>query len=134
MISRKLFSMAGPAALLALIPTMVLGQDYRARIQGHIADSSNASISGAKVNLLNTKTGVDSSRQTNETGNYLFDLVEPGTYSLSVEFPGFSRFLQENINVPSRADLTVNAVLAPRRGKRNHFSHRRGWRPAIQYG
>ena len=113
MMFRKLFLIAGSAAFLALFSTAAFGQDYRARIQGHVADSSNASISGAEVNLRNTKTGVDSTRQTNETGNYLFDMVEPGTYSVAVEFPGFSKFLQENINVPSRADLTVNAVLTP---------------------
>jgi hypothetical protein len=34
-------------------------------------------------------------------------------YNLNVEQPGFSTFLLENINVPSRADLTVDATLNP---------------------
>jgi hypothetical protein len=108
-----LFSIAGLTALTALVSTAVYGQDYRARIQGTVTDSSSAVVSGAKVNLLNSKTGVGSARDTNETGHYLFDMVEPGTYSVSVELPGFSKFLQENIMVASRADLTVDAVLRP---------------------
>src|SRR3954465_6448671 len=110
---RGLLSIAGLTALPALGSTAVYGQDYRARIQGTVTDSSSAVVSGAKVNLLNSKTGVGSARDTNETGHYLFDMVEPGTYSVSVELPGFSKFLQENIMVASRADLTVDAVLRP---------------------
>lgn len=99
--------------MLALLSTVVFAQDYRARIQGTTTDSSTAAVRDAKVTLLNTKTGVASVRQTNDTGHYLFDMVEPGTYTISVELAGFSKFLQENINVPSRADLTVDAVLTP---------------------
>jgi hypothetical protein len=78
-----------------------------------VTDSSQGAIVGAQVTLLNSKTGSAAIRQTSETGHYLFDLVEPGTYSITVEFQGFNRFVQENTAVPSRADLTVNAVLKP---------------------
>src|SRR5262249_26236058 len=44
-------------------------------------------------------------------GRYVFDLVEPGTYALTVEMKGFSRFVQENILVQNRGDVTVNARL-----------------------
>ncbi|HEY9502350.1 MAG TPA: carboxypeptidase-like regulatory domain-containing protein, partial [Pyrinomonadaceae bacterium] len=88
-------------------------QEYRGRIQGVVTDSSQASIVGADVSLFNVKTGVRTVRQTNETGAYLFDYVDPGAYQLSVEFQGFKKFQQENITVESRGDVTVNAVLSP---------------------
>jgi hypothetical protein len=99
--------------LAVLASASLLGQEYRGRIQGTVTDSSQGTIIGATVTLLNSKTGGTAIRQTNENGHYLFDLVEPGTYSIAVEFQGFNRFLQENTAVPSRADLTVNAVLKP---------------------
>jgi hypothetical protein len=102
------------SAFLAVLASASLqGQEYRGRIQGTVTDSSQGAIVGAQVTLLNSKTGVAAVRQTSENGHYLFDLVEPGTYSIAVEFQGFNRFVQANTAVPSRADLTVNAVLKP---------------------
>ena len=48
---------------------------------------------------------------TGATGHYIFDLVEPGSYSIAVESPGFSKFIQENVPVAARADITVDATL-----------------------
>ena len=105
--------MAVSAVLLVLPSSTVLGQEYRGRIQGTVLDSSQAAIVGATVNLLNLKTNIAAVRLTNEAGRYLFDLVEPGTYKFTVEVQGFNKFEQDNIPVPSRADLTINAVLKP---------------------
>jgi hypothetical protein len=82
-----------------------------ARIEGVVTDESKASIAGANVTLLNTKTGIRVVRQTSDTGLYVFDLVEPGDYTVTVEAAGFSKFIQENIAAEMRADITVNATL-----------------------
>ncbi|MEX2264416.1 MAG: carboxypeptidase-like regulatory domain-containing protein [Bryobacteraceae bacterium] len=86
-------------------------QDYRARVQGIVTDATSAVIPGATSTLLNTGTGVETVRQTNASGQYLFDFVEPGRYQLTVEAPGFSKYIQQNIQVQVRGDVTVNAVL-----------------------
>jgi hypothetical protein len=91
----------------------VFAQDYRARLQGIVTDSSEASVVGATVTLLNTGTGISVARQTGANGAYLFDNVEPGTYTVTAEFQGFSRQIQENVLVQTRADVTVNFNLKP---------------------
>ena len=68
---------------------------------------------GATVSLLNVNTGIKTVRTTSETGLYLFDLIDPGSYSVTIEAPGFTRFIQENIQVQTRDDITVNATLRP---------------------
>src|SRR5215831_12730725 len=101
-------------ALLVLVSTCaasLFGQDYRGRIQGTVRDSSDAVIAGATVTLQNINTGIVTVRPANETGHYIFDLVEPGTYSITVESPGFAKFLQPNIPLAARGDITVDAVL-----------------------
>ena len=80
--------------LLILLAAILSAQDYRGRIQGVVSDSTNAVIAGANVTLSNVNTGISSSRLTNETGHYIFDLVEPGMYRITVEQPGFSKFVQ----------------------------------------
>lgn len=96
--------------LFALAP-FAAAQEYRGRVQGVVQDASNAVVSQAAVTLRNANTGVGVTRQTDATGRYLFDLVEPGNYSLTVELEGFAKFLQENILVENRADITVNVTL-----------------------
>lgn len=100
-------------ALSVLFCTSGLAQEYRGRVEGLVTDASKAVIAGANVTLLNVKTGIRVVRPTSETGLYLFDLVDPGTYILTVEAAGFTKFVQENITVDMRGDVTVNAVLKP---------------------
>lgn len=88
-----------------------LAQDYRARVQGVVTDPTQAVIPGATVVLTNTQTGVTATRQTNLSGWYVFDFVEPGLYTLTVEAEGFQRLVRENIMVPIRGDVTVNVQL-----------------------
>jgi hypothetical protein len=110
---KSIFLLAGTVMLLALLSNVLLGQEYRGRVQGTVFDSSKAIIVGATVTLLNTQTGISAIRQSSENGHFLFDLVEPGNYRITVEFQGFSKYVEESIRVPSRADLTVDITLKP---------------------
>ena len=101
-------------ALMAIAAAGVAGaQEYRGRIQGTISDPSQSVIAGATVTLSNINTGINAVRTTNERGHYLFDLVEPGNYRLTVEATGFSKFVQENISLATRGDVTIDASLRP---------------------
>lgn len=86
-------------------------QEYRARVQGFVTDPTQAAVVGAKVKLRNEKTGVETTRTSGETGLYIFDLVEPGVYEITVEAAGFARYTQSGIVVPTRGDVTVNVSL-----------------------
>ena len=99
--------------LSACIGSLVTGQDYRAKLQGLVTDTTDASIAGAKVTIRNTATGVTATRETGANGVFLFDNVEPGTYIASAELAGFSKQQQEGILVQTRADVTVNFNLKP---------------------
>ncbi len=96
---------------LLLLNTAVYAQDVRAKVQGFVSDSSQAAVAGAKVTLANTATNVTATTQTNQSGQYLFDFVVAGDYTVTVEFQGFRKFIQKNILVQSRADVTVDARL-----------------------
>ncbi|HTS26462.1 MAG TPA: carboxypeptidase regulatory-like domain-containing protein [Bryobacteraceae bacterium] len=97
--------------LLTLGVAVLTAQDYRGRVQGTVKDTTDAVIPGANVTLSNVNTGISTVRTTNESGHYIFDLVEPGSYRISVESAGFTKFLQENVPVAARGDVTVDAVL-----------------------
>ncbi len=91
----------------------LLAQDYRAKIQGIVTDSSDAVIAAAKVTIRNINTGVTATRESGTNGAYLFDNVEPGTYMVSAELSGFAKQQKEGVLVQTRADVTVDFKLTP---------------------
>ncbi|MCC6389264.1 MAG: TonB-dependent receptor [Bryobacterales bacterium] len=98
-------------ALFLCFALAAWSQDYRGRVQGIITDTSNAPIAQATVTLLNANTRISTVRTTDEIGRYLFDFVEPGSYTLTAELAGFNKYVQENVQVLVRSDLTINATL-----------------------
>ena len=97
--------------LLTLFAVALPAQEYRGRVQGSVTDTTQAAVVGASVTLSNVNTGVASNRQTDERGRYLFDLVLPGTYTVTIELRGFNKFVQGNVVLQSRSDVTVDATL-----------------------
>jgi hypothetical protein len=59
-------------------------------------------FAGAVVSLRNENTGVRAQQVTNASGQYLFDFVLPGTYTVTVELQGFKQFVQRNVLVQAR--------------------------------
>src|SRR5262245_30084750 len=89
---------------LTMLPA-AWGQEFRGKIQGLVTDESGAVIPGVSITLLNIKTGIQTVKITNETGLYRFDNVDPGSYTLKSELPGFSTTVQENISVQAQGDV-----------------------------
>lgn len=99
------------SALLLIFAASLIGQETRGRVQGDVRDSSGAVVAGANVTMANDATGVTASQVTNDTGHYLFDFILPGTYTVKVEAVGFRVFVQKNVLVEARGDVTVNAAM-----------------------
>ncbi|MBI1353511.1 MAG: carboxypeptidase regulatory-like domain-containing protein [Acidobacteria bacterium] len=104
-------TLASALLLLAAFAVSSPAQDLRGRVQGVVTDTSGAVIPAANVTLRNVNTNVAVDRQTNEAGRYIFDFVLPGSYEIRVEVEGFRSYLQQNILVQTRADITVNAAM-----------------------
>src|SRR5437773_2344163 len=98
-------------ALLTILAGVASAQDYRAKVQGTVLDPTGAAVAGATVTLRNVNTSLENVKQCDSVGHYLFDLVQPGTYSVSVQASGFQKFVQQNVTVLTRGDVTVNATL-----------------------
>ena len=98
-------------SLISIFPATLAAQELRGSVRGTVTDSTGAVVLGANVTLRNINTGVQTIKQTGDSGLYLFDFVSAGTYSLTVEMQGFKGFVQENILVQTRSDLTVDAKL-----------------------
>jgi hypothetical protein len=79
------------SSLLLLSCATMFGQaTANASLQGTITDKSQAVIGKAEVTLTSKETGAVRTAKTGDTGEYRFDSLSAGVYSLKVTAPGFS--------------------------------------------
>ncbi|MGC2768850.1 MAG: TonB-dependent receptor [Candidatus Acidiferrum sp.] len=82
-----------------------------ASVGGVIRDPSEQVVSGAKVSLLNTQTGISRDVSTNDQGLFWFTNVSPGPYSITVEHDGFKAIHIEDLTLTINQSFTFEAHL-----------------------
>ena len=88
---RNTFSyIVGICLVTMLCLASALGQTVTASITGVVTDPSGAMVAGAKVVSENVATGVKTSTQTNGDGVYTLRFLPVGTYTLTIDAPGFA--------------------------------------------
>ena len=81
------------------------------KITGVITDASGAVIAGAKVAAAGPALMTPRSTLSQSDGSYLFDLLPPGTYEITVSQTGFKVFAQQGVVLTAGFTATVNAGL-----------------------
>ena len=81
-------------------------------IAGSVTDAQGGQIAGAKVTITNQSTNATRSTITNESGLYAFPALQPGTYSLKIDKPGFKGYSRTNINVQVQETVRVDVDLS----------------------
>jgi len=109
--TKSLKAVCAILALSLLIPTLLSAQGASGRILGRIADPTGAILSGAKVTLTNEATGISRDAKSNDSGDYSFVEVAPGTYTVQFELSGFKKNIQKNVIVDVNQVVTLNSTL-----------------------
>src|SRR5437867_4464891 len=86
--------LCGVIAVLVFGGAAAVAQEYRGRVQGIIVDATGGVIPGVSLVLRNDGTGVEVSRASNTEGRYIFDYVDPGTYTITADMRGFKKLIQ----------------------------------------
>ena len=83
------------ALLLALLITGAsdygIAQTERGSITGQITDNTGAILPGTVIPIKNEATGVIQTGKTNSDGNYAFENLNPGSYTITVGREGFKK-------------------------------------------
>ncbi|HEY2970962.1 MAG TPA: TonB-dependent receptor [Pyrinomonadaceae bacterium] len=77
----------------------VSAQVNNASLTGLVTDSAGAVVPNASVIVKNKATDVESSTTTDSSGYYTFASLPVGTYTVTIELPGFKKAVHENINL-----------------------------------
>jgi len=99
------------ALSLGLLALPLAAQEARGTLLGRVTDASDALIVGARVEANNVDTGVRFTSLTNRTGDYVFPLLVPGTYTVKVEHPGFKTSTRSGIVVRVNDQVSINVTL-----------------------
>ena len=98
-------------ALLLVVVSSAFGQAVSSSLLGTVTDSTGAVVPGAKVTATEASTQVSRTAQSNESGNYQFPDLPPGTYVVTVELTGFKKEIRKDIallvNSSQRADIQL---------------------------
>ncbi|MDZ4797952.1 MAG: carboxypeptidase regulatory-like domain-containing protein [Bryobacteraceae bacterium] len=99
--------------LLALLclSFATFAQDVTGSVQGRVTDATGASIPDAKAELVNEQTNTISTQNTESGGSFIFNLVQPGNYTVRVTAKGFQTSVMTGVGVQvnraSRADVAL---------------------------
>jgi hypothetical protein len=99
----------GPCAALLLFTASAFGQSQNASLAGQVTDPSGAFVPNASVTVSSTERQISSTIHTDSDGRYSFPNLNPGTYDLSVEAPGFKGYVQRKIELS--ANQTAPSML-----------------------
>ena len=91
--------------------SVCLAQESRGSITGKIVDPQNAVMVGANVTVTNTATNVSRRAVSNQTGYYEVILLDPGTYSVTVEASGFKKVVRSGVTLNTGDRLAVDFQL-----------------------
>ncbi len=99
-------------ALVCLLPATISAQvAVTGKITGVITDSSGSAVPNAKVTVKGTSLMSPRTMTTGSEGDYLFDLLPPGTYDVTVTATGFRTFEQTGVVLTAGFTATVNPKL-----------------------
>src|SRR5438477_7285541 len=109
--SKFVLTIAGAFVLcLWLASVNAPAQSFTATLQGMVTDSTGSTVPNARVSLVNEATNVkQQEKQTDSRGTYLFTLLPPGSYRMTVELAGFQTSVHSGLilQVQQQADIDV---------------------------
>ncbi len=82
-------------------------------LAGNVSDQQHNVVAAANITLVSEDRGNSYRATTNDQGDYTFNDIPVGTYTLTVGAPSFSTFVSRHIIVDSDTRLRLNATLKP---------------------
>jgi len=77
-------------AIFVAVPTRSSAQVNTVNLSGAVLDPQNLAVKDARLTLQNPAKGIERATASDANGRYEFVGVPPGTYTLTVEAPGFA--------------------------------------------
>src|SRR5437660_731694 len=93
--SKSLRYLSVLCTLLALCAGIAFGQAISGNLVGTVTDPTGAVVANAEVTATNVGTNARVVAHTNSTGEYRFDNLPVGSYSITVKAQGFRTSIEQ---------------------------------------
>jgi hypothetical protein len=102
-----------PLMILLIATVTAFGQLTTSDILGTVTDSTGAEITNATITIRNLDTNDTRTGKTNGSGDYSFNLLQPGHYNIRIEAPGFKSSNTTSLAVEAGDRARADAHLEP---------------------
>src|SRR5262245_10105766 len=106
--SKRLFQ---TSLFLLVAVGAAFSQETTATFYGVVPDSTGALGPSAKVTFTHTETGAVTTKETDAAGEFQFDFLRVGVYTLSIQAQGFKRFESSGITLAASQRVRQSFVL-----------------------
>ena len=97
--------------VLLLFATPCNCQTFTGSVVGRVTDSQRAAIPNARVTLKEEDIGWEKQTTTNASGDYSFQLISPGLFSIRAESPGFAA-ITASLQVAAATAVRIDLALS----------------------
>ena len=80
-------------------------------LTGNVTDATGAAVPNARVEALNTATGISKQTATNERGVFLYSDLQPGTYKVTIQAAAFSSRAEEGVLIDANTVRRLDVAL-----------------------
>ena len=98
------------SAVFVCTASLVPAQNVSSSVRAAIADSSGAAVPGADCTLTNQGTGALVTVKSDSQGACIFNIVQVGTYSLTIKATGFKTLETKDISVDAGQTRTLGTL------------------------
>ncbi|HEX4947649.1 MAG TPA: TonB-dependent receptor [Blastocatellia bacterium] len=102
---------AAPLVISIWLTTLGWAQTTTANYAGIVVDSSGSIVPGAEVMLRNEGTGAAFTKTTSEDGEFVFNFVPVGTYTLTISRAGFKKYNNAGLRLEAAQNIRQTFTL-----------------------
>ena len=99
------------AIMLFALYVLPVHAQYRASLQGTVADSQGGMVPGAEITLTDKETNRALKATSDDTGNFSFSQLPPSTYKLEVARSGFKSKVLDSVHILAEQANALNVVM-----------------------
>ena len=106
----QVLKMLGVIAVAMAIAGSASAQTFTGGLRGAVRDA-NGVVPGVTVELFNEATGQTRSAVSNDSGEYSFTAVQPGTYTVKASLTGFKTYENKDVRIGAQQFITFDIAL-----------------------
>lgn len=89
----------------------IYAQSYQGALRGLVRDSDGHVLPAVAVSLINESTNLARNTTTNESGEYVLERIDPGTYKVTASCNGFKTLDRRSVVVETQQQLALDLTM-----------------------